>query len=165
MSQNLKLSFAKKLMIHYSLNMKKIIITLSLCFSFLFSSTTAQAMDPKLKMLATMAGYGVVGGALLGTATLAFGAGGRSIAKGASIGLYAGLLFGGYIILNYEMKKRGFGGESSKEDYYPESSSPYEDEQTNLAPNIEDYRLAQFESKKDPKSDPLIFVNFLNYSF
>lgn len=112
-----------------------------------------------------MAGYGVVGGALLGTATLAFGAGGRSIAKGASLGLYAGLLFGGYIILNYEMKKRGFG-EEQKEDYYPDSSSPYEDEQTfRKAIDIGEYQLAQFDQKKDPKSDPLFYMNFLNYEF
>ncbi len=112
-----------------------------------------------------MAGYGVVGGALLGTATLAFGAGGRSIAKGASIGLYAGLLFGGYIIFNYEMKKRGFG-EEQKEDYYPDSSSPYEEEQSlRRAIDINEYQLAQFDQKKDPKSDPLIYMNFLNYSF
>lgn len=121
-------------------------------------------MDPKLKMMATMAGYGVVGGALLGTATLAFGAGGRSIAKGASLGLYAGLLFGGYIILNYEMKKRGYG-QGAKEDYYPDSSSPYEDDQTNTVPKLEDYRLAQFENKKDPQEDPLFYMNFLQLEF
>ncbi len=111
-----------------------------------------------------MAGYGVVGGALLGTASMAFGSGGRSIAKGASLGLYAGILFGGYIILNYEMKKRGYGQES-KGDYYPESSGPYEDEQTNISVDINDYRLAQFENKKDPKKDPLFFMNFLNMEF
>ena len=66
-----------------------------------------------------MAGYGVVGGALLGTASLAFGSGGRSIAKGASLGLYAGLIFGGYVILSYEMKKRGFGAEQQQPDLLP----------------------------------------------
>ena len=111
-----------------------------------------------------MASYGVVGGALLGTASLAFGSGGRSIAKGASLGLYAGIIFGSYIILNYEMKKRGYGVES-KGDYYPESSGPYEYDQTSTAVNIEEYQLAQFENKKDPKEDPKFFMNFFNYEF
>ena len=145
--------------------MKKIIISSVVCFTLLFSSVSqAQSLDPKLRMVATMAGYGVVGGALLGTASMAFGSGGRSIAKGASLGLYAGIIFSGYIILNYEMKKRGYGQET-KENYYPEEKSPYEDDQTNLSVNLEDYRLAQFENKKDPKSDPLIFMNFLHMEF
>ncbi|MBY0415919.1 MAG: DUF4407 domain-containing protein [Bdellovibrionales bacterium] len=118
-------------------------------------------MDPKIKMLGTMAGYGVVGGALLGTATLAFGAGGRSIAKGASLGLYAGLLFGGYIILNYEMKKRGYGNEQQQPDYYPQSG----EEDTSLRVDLDGHRLAQMENKKDPKKDPLIFMNLINYEF
>ena len=145
--------------------MKKIIISTVVCFTLLFSSVSEGAtLDPKLKMMATMAGYGVVGGALLGTATMAFGSNGRAIAKGASLGLYAGLIFGGYIIFNYEMKKRGYGQES-KENYYPDSSSPYEDDQTNLSINFEEFRLAQVENKKDPKTDPSFFMNFLNYEF
>lgn len=95
---------------------------------------------------------------------MAFGSSGRSIAKGASLGLYAGLIFGGYIILNYEMKKRGYGQEQ-KGDYYPESSSPYEDEQTNLSLSFDEFRLAKAENKKDPKMDPSFFMNFLNYEF
>lgn len=162
--QNLKLTFAKKPIAHYPFSMKKIFIASVVCFTLLFSSVSQAALDPKLKMVATMAGYGVVGGALLGTASMAFGTGGRSIAKGASIGLYAGLLFGGYIILNYEMKKRGYGQES-KGDYYPESSSPYENDQSSLAIDLGDYRLAQFENKKDPKMDPLFFMNLINLEF
>ena len=144
--------------------MKKLIIATFVCFTLLFSSVSNASLDPKLKMVVTMAGYGVVGGALLGTASMAFGSGGRSIAKGASLGLYAGIIFGSYIILNYEMKKRGYGVES-KGDYYPESSGPYEFDQTNNYINIEDYRLAQFENKKDPKKDPKFFMNFFNYEF
>ena len=144
--------------------MKKLITATFVCFTLLFSSASNANLDPKLKMVVTMASYGVVGGALLGTASMAFGSGGRSIAKGASLGLYAGIIFGGYIILNYEMKKRGYGVES-KGDYYPESSGPYEYDQSNNHYNIEDYRLAQFENKKDPKKDPKFFMNFLNYEF
>ncbi len=162
----MKLTFAKRPISHYPFSMKKIIIASVVCFTLLFSSASMAAVDPKLKMVATMAGYGVVGGALLGTASLAFGAGGRSIAKGASLGLYAGLIFGGYIIFNYEMKKRGYGQEQEQnKDYYPDSSSQYEDDQSSISLPIEEYRLAQFENKKDPKKDPLIFMNFLNYQF
>lgn len=135
-----------------------------LTFTLLFSSS-AFALDPKLKILGSMSGYGVVGGALLGAATMAFGAGGRAIAKGASIGLYSGLIFGTYVILSYEMKKRGYN-EQPREDYYPDSRSPYEDEQTSVtAPDLKEYRLAAFENKKDPQKDPLLFINFLNYQF
>ena len=150
-------------MIHYAFSMKKLIIACTVSFTLLFSSLSYAGLDPKLRMVATMAGYGTVGGALLGTAALAFGAGGRSIAKGASIGLYAGIVFGSYIILNYEMKKRGYSTE--KEDYYPESSSPYENERGEISVDLDSYRLAQFENKKDPKKDPLLFMNFLNYEF
>ena len=112
-----------------------------------------------------MAGYGVVGGALLGTASMAFGSSSRSIAVGASLGLYGGLLFGTYVILSYEMKKRGFGNEAEREDYYPDSKSPYEDQGSFKLEDLKEYRLASFENKKDPKKDPLVFVNFFNYQF
>lgn len=144
--------------------MKKLLISSTLIFTLLFSSS-AFALDPKLKILGSMAGYGVVGGALLGAATMAFGTSGRSIAKGASIGLYSGLIFGSYVILSYEMKKRGYN-DQPKEDYYPDASSPYEDDQSSISiPDISVYRLAAYENKKDPKKDPLLFVNFLNYQF
>lgn len=145
--------------------MKKIFLTFILTSTLLFS-TQAFAVDPKLKILGSMAGYGVVGGALLGAATMAFGTGGRSIAKGASIGLYGGLIFGTYVILSYEMKKRGYNQQPAREDYYPDSKSPYEDDEaSNATPKLEDYRLAAYENKKDPKKDPLLFINFLNYQF
>lgn len=144
--------------------MKKILISMTLCITLLFS-TAAMAIDPKLKIMGTMAGYGVVGGALLGTASMAFGSSSRSIAVGASLGLYGGLLFGTYVILSYEMKKRGFGNDQLREDYYPNSSSPYEDQSSFKVQDFADYRLAGVENKKDPKKDPLVYVNFLNYQF
>jgi hypothetical protein len=143
--------------------MKKIIISLFLVCSISLNQT-AQAADSKLVVLTTMAGYGVVGGALLGTATMAFGTSGRAIAKGASLGLYAGLIFGGYVILSYELKKRGFNGENSRDDYYPDGNSQYEDRRSSLY--LDSYYLVSQENKKDPKMDPLsISYNFLNYQF
>jgi hypothetical protein len=142
--------------------MKKILISIIL-ICVVFMNRPAMAMDSKLAVMSTMAGYGVVGGALLGTATLAFGSSSRSIAKGASLGLYAGLLFGGYVILSYEMKKRGYGGES-KEDYYPDANSPYENHRSSI--DLESYHLVTFENEKDHKTDPFQFsLNFLNYQF
>lgn len=144
------------------LSMKKLFISITLCFTVFFSSST-YAIDPKVRVLGTMAGYGIVGGALLGTASMAFDAGPRAIAKGASLGLYAGLLFGGYVILSYEMKKRGFGNEPQQQDYYPDSRSPYEDQ--SRVEDLSDFRLAALENKRDPKKDPLFTFNFLNLEF
>lgn len=103
---------------------KAIIISLTL-FLFTGSITNARAsnFDPRIKALGIMALYGTVGGALLGTASLAFGTSGRSIAKGASLGLYAGLLFGGYVVISHAMNKRKAEAPPSppQQDYYPEA--------------------------------------------
>jgi hypothetical protein len=99
-----------------------------LTMSFTLSSSALADMDPKVKALGTMAAYGTIGGALLGTATLAFGSGGRSIAKGASLGLYAGLVFGTFVVVTHAMKRRSYR-QSQEEDYYPDTqNSPYERE-------------------------------------
>ena len=144
--------------------MKNFFISFILCFGLLFSNSSF-AMDQRLKILGTMSGYGIVGGALLGAATMAFGTTDRAIAKGASLGLYGGLIFGTYVILSYEMKKRGYN-EQPREDYYPDSRSPYEDGQSSIkVPNINEYSLASAENKKDPRKDPLININFYNYQF
>lgn len=81
------------------------------------------AMDPRAKAVLTMAAYGTAGGALLGTASLAFGAKGRAVAIGASLGLYAGLIFGTYIVVNHRMQHYRYD-----ENYYPDTDtfSPYE---------------------------------------
>lgn len=72
-----------------------------------------------------MAAYGTVGGALLGTASLAFGSSGRAVAQGASLGLYAGLAFGAYVVVSHQVKR--YNDENPSEDYYPETGeSPYE---------------------------------------
>lgn len=107
-----------------TLNCKKILII------FLFAlGTTVPAkaeMDVRIKALGAMALYGTVGGALLGTASLAFGADGRSVAKGASLGLYAGLLFGSYVVLSHAYRKHQQENPKPQENYYPGVESPYE---------------------------------------
>lgn len=84
-------------------------------------------VDPKIKALGTMAGYGTVGGVLLGVASLAFGTSGRAVSQGASLGLYAGLLFGGYVVGSHALKKTDEEIDAESEDYYPDTEeSPYE---------------------------------------
>lgn len=84
-------------------------------------------MSPKVKAVGAMALYGTVGGALLGTASLAFGTKARSIAKGASLGLYAGLLFGAYVVAGHSLKNFNYDDYPQDDEYYPDTStSPYE---------------------------------------
>ena len=92
-------------------------------------SINAKSMssDPRLKAIGTMAAYGTIGGALLGTATLAFESSSRSPFVGASLGLYAGMIFGGYVVSTHYMSKNRADPSSSDSEYYPETSeSPYE---------------------------------------
>ncbi|MCK5882051.1 MAG: hypothetical protein KAG61_00060, partial [Bacteriovoracaceae bacterium] len=86
---------------------KTLLIALALITSFTAASN-AYAIDAKAKALAAMALYGTVGGAMLGTASLAFGTSERSIAVGGSLGLYAGLIFGGYVVLTHAAKNHNW---------------------------------------------------------
>ena len=65
-------------------------------------SQKAHAMDAKSKAFMVICTYGTVGGALLGFATMAFGTNSRAIAQGASLGLYAGIAFGSYVIMSHK---------------------------------------------------------------
>lgn len=88
---------------------------------------SAQAEIPvKAKAVLTMAGYGVASGALLGFASMAFGNSSRAVAQGASIGLYAGLLFGAYILVSHHQKQ--FGSYDDNSSPYQESTDIYGDE-------------------------------------
>jgi hypothetical protein len=96
-------------------------------FIFISSSNVNAQMNPRIKALGAMALYGTAGGALLGTASLAFGSGGRSVAKGASLGLYAGIIFGSYIVISHAYRKHQRENPTPQENYYPDTQSPYED--------------------------------------
>lgn len=74
----------------------------------------------------TIVGYGTGGGALLGAASLAFGTSTRAIAQGASLGLYAGILFGGYVLVSHHQKRYGSYDDNSSP--YQESNDIYSDE-------------------------------------
>jgi len=113
------LSFAKNLKIHYSYCMNKIFfsILVSMAILFTFKPEVARAeMPAKPRAFLTIVGYGTVGGALLGAASTAFGTSGRAIAQGASLGLYAGILFGTYVLVSHHNKRYGT---------YDDRSSPY----------------------------------------
>lgn len=78
---------------------------------------TAQAEIPvKAKAFLTIVGYGTAGGAILGAASMAFGTSTRAVAQGASLGLYAGILFGTYVLVSHAQGRQG---------YYSDDSSPY----------------------------------------
>jgi len=111
--------------------MKYLKSLLILCFSLTVMMMPMQKahaeMDARMKALSSMALYGTVGGALLGTASLAFGTSGRSIAIGASLGLYAGIIFGSYIVISHAMRKSRQMNPQPQDNYYPDTTSPYED--------------------------------------
>ena len=100
--------------------MKKISIILSIFLIFvLVRPERARAEIPvKARAILTMAGYGAGGGALLGMASMAFGNTPRAIAQGASLGLYAGLLFGTYVLVSHHNRQYG---------NYDDGSSPYKE--------------------------------------
>lgn len=86
--------------------------------SISFPPKAQAAMPPKAKAFLLVAGYGAASGALLGFASMAFGTSSRAIAQGASLGLYAGLLFGTYVVVSHGQRRDG---------YYDDKASPYRD--------------------------------------
>lgn len=81
--------------------MKKLILSLFILVAITIPTQKAKAMDPKGKAFLIICTYGTVGGALLGFASMAFGTNSRAIAQGASLGLYAGIGFGAYVISSH----------------------------------------------------------------
>jgi hypothetical protein len=143
-------------------------------------------LPAKAKAFLTMAGYGAGGGALLGVATMAFGNSTRAVAQGASLGLYAGLLFGSYVLISHYQKQSGNYDDNSSP--YQESSDIYGDEYNSEEGGggeddsgsrrggffdrfqvMQEHVLNQsftFESeKRKGKSLPPIQLNLFQYSF
>ncbi len=85
----------------------------------LLSPGNARAdMPVKAKAFLTIVGYSTAGGAMLGAASLAFGTSTRAVTQGASLGLYAGILFGAYVLVSHAQGRQGS---------YDDKSSPYGD--------------------------------------
>jgi hypothetical protein len=97
-----------------------------LTLSIICLPTTAQAqaqssggLPPKAKAFLMVSGYGAASGALLGLASMAFGTSSRAVAQGASLGLYAGILFGGYVLISHHQRQQ--------QGSYNDNSTPYND--------------------------------------
>ena len=103
-----------------------IFLVLLFAITFLRPQEVRAEMPAKAKAMVTIIGYGTAGGAILGAASMAFGTSSRAIAQGASLGLYAGILFGGYVLLAHHQKKMGSYDDDSSP--YKESSDIYGDE-------------------------------------
>jgi hypothetical protein len=146
----------------------------------------AYAMDPKVKVMATTALYGTVGGALLGTASLAFGTKGRAVAIGSSLGLYAGLLFGSYVVVTHQMQQRGYFDQDApirEDNYYPDSdrATPYQPgfggggffdglnqrnlELTMLSVESEERRMEYDRMLFERTDRPRLMIQFFHYQF
>ncbi len=104
-------------------------------------------------MVADMALYGTVGGALLGTASMAYGNNSRAIFQGASLGLYAGLLFGAYVILTYDTGRSRSEDEEflrmpSHQDF-PEEGQGYPEDSHYRRRPVDSYEYRPSEKSRD----------------
>lgn len=163
-----------------------IIFTVIFSISSIFTPNKAQAMSPKGKAFLILTGYGAAGGGLLGLATMAFGEDSMAIARGTSLGMYAGMIFGGYVILSHKYRKKpGDPIEPPAPGEYQDPYSPYQetdeepsgyDDFFGGAPQkvmqYEERRLQQekfqsslFETKKGEAANPPLYLNLINLNF
>lgn len=158
--------------------MKKIFSAFLIVLTFsLLSPEKAQAQIPvKAKAFLTIVGYGTAGGAILGAATLAFGNSTRAVAQGASLGLYAGLIFGTYVLVSHSQGRQGSYSDDSSP--YKESSDIYGDEYNSEegGENREEKprqgffnRIEHMHTKFAPKEKggnlPPLYLNLFQYNF
>lgn len=149
--------------------MKKIILVLFIFFNFIRpidSIAASPKLNPKTKAFLLMTAYGTVGGFLLGSASLAFDTPGRSPFVGASLGLYAGLAFGTYVLVSHYVEK---DRKLNPQKYLDEPSSGDYGELPNQMLNQYqfeqirgDLRQINHINKIQPKT---IFFNLFNSSF
>jgi hypothetical protein len=155
--------------------MRKTFCTLLIVlFTFMMAKPNeARAELPvKAKAFLTICGYGAAGGALLGAASTAFGTSTRAIAQGASLGLYAGILFGSYVLISHHNKRYGS---------YDDNSSPYKDSNDIYGDEYQDgegggdsgqddskggffNRYQKLQEKTGEKTPP-VYLNILQYNF
>ncbi len=110
--------------------------------------TSTSAMDPKTKAFLIICGYGAVGGALLGLASMAFGQESRAIAQGASIGLYGGILFGAYVIYTHNQESAPINDDPSSTMPYEDSSVPYNG---SIVPRIPHWHASSWSKLEESK--------------
>lgn len=148
-----------------------------LVFTFLILGTASQAqaeIPARAKAALTIIGYGTAGGALVGAATMAFGTSTRAVAQGASLGLYAGILFSAYVLFSHQNRNRGSYDRDNT--IYRESNDIYGDEynsedgggddsgQSGFFNRFESMRT-KFQTKKKGGDLPPIHVNLFEMSF
>ncbi len=158
--------------------MKKIFSAFLIVLTFsLLSPQKAQAEIPvKAKAFLTIVGYGTAGGAILGAASMAFGTSTRAVAQGASLGLYAGILFGTYVLVSHAQGRQGSYSDDSSP--YKESSDIYGDEYNSEegGENSEEKprqgffnRIETMHTKFAPKEKggnlPPLYLNLFQYEF
>ena len=111
-------------------------------------------LDPRVKTFLVMNAYGAVGGFLLGSATLAFDAPGRAPFIGASLGLYAGLVFGSYVVVTHHIEE---DRRLNPQNYMDEESGGYNDMQNQMSTDNYEYYPNQ--------KGPVFYLNLLKYNF
>lgn len=167
--------------------MKKLLISLAIIFTFISPIQEARAVDAKSKAFLVMCAYGTVGGSLLGFASMAFGTNSRAIAQGASLGLYAGIIFGGYVISSHrspgdpvdDYEQDSYGQPGMDQGYPPADGGgfgapppPADDGGFFGAPNrameINDLMVKNFRPMSEKRGNlnaPPIYLNFYNSTF
>lgn len=157
--------------------MRKLICTfLALIFttSVVIPSTAKAEIPAKAKAFMMVSAYGAAGGALLGAASMAFGGKPRAIAQGASLGLYAGILFGTYVLVSHH--NRRYGGYDDYDSPYGSSRDIYGNDYQEDAGGssgssdgrggfFDRFQSIEGKFQKKGGSMPPFQVNFFNYSF
>jgi hypothetical protein len=98
------------------MNLRRLLFACLVVTTLVSPGNARAQMPPKAKAFMMVTAYGAGGGAILGLASMAFGTSSRAIAQGASLGLYAGILFGTYILVSHHNRRQG---------QYDDRSSPY----------------------------------------
>lgn len=145
---------------------KVFILVVSL--QFVFAPKATAQMDPRAEVMLSVIGYGTAAGALLGVASLAFGTEARSIAMGASLGLYAGIIFGSYIVLSH-----AYNEANPDTSLYPEGDGLYQLngggdqalywEDMRVQELKDDYKVKYFQGDK-VEAVPF-YINIFNVTF
>lgn len=129
---------------------------------FCFFATVDQAraqevpLPPKARVMLISVGYGVMGGTLLGIASMAFKGNSRTVVKGASLGLYGGIIFGLYVIFGHQYRyllEDGTDPAPNERNKYPEDVM-----------DIDQYRYGE-EFSFSHRPSPDIQIEFFRMTF
>ena len=149
--------------------MRKLFLLIFVVYSFTGSQVVYSAppkLNPKTKAFFLMTAYGTVGGFLLGTASLAFETPGRAPFLGASLGLYAGLAFGSYVLVSHYVENdRKINPQKYLEDSGPGDYGELPNQMLNqykVEQSYSDLRSINQVHRKRVKS---VYFNLINTTF